>query len=122
MALTLKQTEPSADFQGLASLWFYTTLSPIFWGGLCHMTFRIFPCAVIGEEPACKCRRHGFNPWVGGRSPGGGNGNPLPYPFHGKLRGQRSLVGYSPWGHQRRTQLSVCVCVYTHTHTHLSGS
>ena len=30
MALTLKQTEPSADFQGLASLWFYTTLSPIF--------------------------------------------------------------------------------------------
>ena len=29
-ALTLKQTEPLADFQGLASLWFYTTISPIF--------------------------------------------------------------------------------------------
>ena len=69
MALTLKQTEPSADFQGLASLWFYTTLSPIFffffflW--LCHMTFRISPGGVIGKEPTCHCRRHkrcGFNP------------------------------------------------------------
>ena len=29
-----------------------------------------------------------------GRSPGGGNGNPLQYSSHG----QRSLVGYSPWG------------------------
>ena len=37
MAFTLKQTEPSADFQGLASLWFYTTLSPIFfWGAVPH--------------------------------------------------------------------------------------
>ena len=31
-----------------------------------------------------------------GRSPGGGNGNPLP----GKFHGQRSLAGYSPWGHK----------------------
>jgi len=34
-----------------------------------------------GKEPACQCRRHkkpGFNPWWG-RSPGGGNGNPLHY-------------------------------------------
>ena len=30
-----------------------------------------------------------------GRSPGGGNGNPLQYSSHG----QRSLVGYNPWGH-----------------------
>ena len=31
-----------------------------------------------------------------GRSPGGENGNAL----HGKSHGQRSLVGYSPWGHK----------------------
>ena len=31
-----------------------------------------------------------------GRSPGGGNGNPLQYSCHG----QRSLVGHSPWGHR----------------------
>ena len=31
-----------------------------------------------------------------GRSPGGGNGNPVFLP--GKFHGQRSLAGYSPWG------------------------
>ena len=31
-----------------------------------------------------------------GRSPGGGNGNPLQYFLHGKSHGQRSLAGCSP--------------------------
>ena len=35
-----------------------------------------------------------------GRSPGGGNGNPLTVFFSGKTHGQRSLVGYSPWDHK----------------------
>ena len=35
-----------------------------------------------------------------GRSPGGGNDNPLQYSFLGKSHGQRSLVGYSPWDHK----------------------
>ena len=34
-----------------------------------------------------------------GRSPGEGNGNPLQYSCLGKSHGQRSLAGYSPWGH-----------------------
>ena len=33
-----------------------------------------------------------------GRSPGGGNGNPLQYACLESPHGQRSLVGYSPWG------------------------
>ena len=33
-----------------------------------------------------------------GRSPGEGNGNPLPAFLPGKSHGERSLVGYSPWG------------------------
>ena len=33
-----------------------------------------------------------------GRSPGGGNGNPLQYSWPGESCGQRSLAGYSPWG------------------------
>ena len=33
-----------------------------------------------------------------GKSPRIGNGNPLFLP--GKFRGQRSLTGYSPWGHE----------------------
>ena len=35
-----------------------------------------------------------------GRSPGGGNGNPLQYFLPGKFHGQRSLAGYSPRGHK----------------------
>ena len=35
-----------------------------------------------------------------GRSPGGARGNPLQYSYLEKPHGQRSLVGYSPWGHK----------------------
>ena len=35
-----------------------------------------------------------------GRSPGEGNGNPLQYSCLGNPNGQRSLVGYSLWGHK----------------------
>ena len=33
-----------------------------------------------------------------GRSPGGGDGNPTPAFLPGQFHGQRSLLGYSPWG------------------------
>ena len=35
-----------------------------------------------------------------GRSPGEGKGNPLQYFCLGKSHGQKSLEGYSPWGHK----------------------
>ena len=35
-----------------------------------------------------------------GRSPGGGNGNPLQYSCLENPHGQRSLVGCSHWGHK----------------------
>ena len=34
-----------------------------------------------------------------GRSPGGGNGNPLQYSCMEKFHGKRRLAGYSPWSH-----------------------
>ena len=34
-----------------------------------------------------------------GRSPGGGHGTPTPVVLPGESHKQRSLVGYSPWGH-----------------------
>ena len=34
------------------------------------------------------------------RSPGGGHGNPLQYSCLKNPHGQRSMVGYSPWGHK----------------------
>ena len=36
-----------------------------------------------------------------GRSPGERNGNPLQYSYWEKSHGQRSLAGYSTWGHKR---------------------
>ena len=40
--------------------------------------------------------------WISGlaRSPGGEHDNPRQYSCLENLHGQRSLVGYSPWGHK----------------------
>ena len=43
-----------------------------------------------------------------GRSPGEGNGNLLWYFLPGESHGQRSLVGYGPWGRKESGVLSTC--------------
>ena len=55
------------------------------------------------KESAHNGKDMGWIPGVG-RSPGGGNDNPLQY--SGASRGQRSLLGYSPWVAKSQTQLS----------------
>ena len=40
------------------------------------------------------------------RSPGEGNDNPLQCSCLENPHGQRSLAGYSPWGHKSQTRLS----------------
>ena len=52
-----------------------------------------------GKETACQCRRPGFCPWVG-KIPWRREWRPTPVFLPGKSHGQRSLVGYSPWGHK----------------------
>ena len=42
------------------------------------------------------------------------NGNPLPVFLSGKSHGQRSLAGYSPWGHKVRTLLSYWASTLKH--------
>ena len=56
-----------------------------------------FPGDSDGEESACNVGDPGLISGLG-RSPGGGHGNPLQYPCLQNPHGQRSLVGYSPWG------------------------
>ena len=51
-----------------------------------------------------------------GRSPGEGNGNPFQYSCLDK-NGQRSLLGYSPWGHKESDMTEQCTHTHTHTHT-----
>ena len=61
-----------------------------------NIRWRGFPCDSAGKESACQCRRHKrceFDPWVG-KMPW----IPTPVFLTGESHGQRSLVGYSPWG------------------------
>ena len=48
-----------------------------------------------------ECRRPGFSSWVG-KIPWRRAWQPTPAFLHGESHGQRSLVGYSPWGHRVR--------------------
>ena len=50
-----------------------------------------------GKEFTCNAGDPGSIPGLG-RSPGDGNGQPTPAFLPGESHGQRSLVGYSPWG------------------------
>ena len=61
----------------------------VFWGGLHGGS--------DGKESSCNVADLGSVPGLG-RSPGGGHGNPLQYSRLENPQGQRSLVGYSPWG------------------------
>ena len=89
-----------------------------------------FPWGSVVKNPpvnAWDLRVLAWIPGWGGRSPGGGNDNPLLYscqdnPSHG----QSCLVGYSPWGHKEldRLRLSmhtlefrsfVCFCFFLKT-------
>ena len=52
-----------------------------------------------------QCRRLGFNPWVR-KIPWRREWQPTTVLFPGKSHGQRSLVGYGPWGHKSRMRLN----------------
>ena len=71
------------------------------------------------KESTCqcrRCRRLGFNPWVR-KIPWRRVWQPTPLFLPGESHKQRSLVGYSPWGHKkldRTEQLS--------SHTKSNGS
>ena len=60
---------------------------------------RGFPGGASGQESAGQCRkgkRCRFDPWVG-KIPWR---QPTPVFMPEESHGQRSLVGYSPWGHK----------------------
>ena len=66
------------------------TSSPVFLG---------FPGVSGSKKSTCNVGNLGSVPGLG-RSPGGGHGNPLQYSCLENPHGQRSLAGYSPWGHK----------------------
>ena len=61
-----------------------------------------FPSGTGGKEHTCQCRRqkrHRFSLWVG-KIPWSRKWQLTPVFLPGKFHGQRSLVGYSQWGHK----------------------
>ena len=59
-----------------------------------------FPSGTSGRKPTCQCRRYkrpGFDPWVR-KIPQRRKWQPTSVFLPGESLGQRSLVGYSPWG------------------------
>ena len=70
----------------------YITEAIPFWVGL--------PWWRSGKEFACQCRRLRFDSWVG-NIPWRRKWQPTLVFLPGKSYGQRSLVGYCPWGRKR---------------------
>ena len=60
------------------------------------------PRGTSGKKPACQCRRqkkHRFHPWFG-KIPWRRAWKSTALCFPGESHRQRSLVGYSSWGHK----------------------
>ena len=69
-----------------------------------------WPCSTVREATTSRCKRRGFDPWVG-KMPWGTKGQPTPVFL--PVEGQRSLVGYSPRG--RRESDTIEATYHAHT-------
>ena len=70
------------------------------------MKIRAFLVAQMVKNPPANTgdmRDMGSIPGLG-RSPGGGHGNPLQNSCLKNPHGEKSLAGYSPWGHKESTE------------------
>ena len=68
---------------------------------------------MVKNLSVCQCRslrRRGFNPWVG-KILQRRKWKPTPVFLAGKSPGQRSVAGYSPWGHK---ELDMTECTNMH--------
>ena len=61
--------------------------------------FTCFAGGTSGKESACQSRKCRFDPWVW-KIPWNRKWLPTPVFLPGKFHGQKSLVGYSSWGHK----------------------
>ena len=73
------------------------------------------PRWLSGKESACRCKRYrrcGFDPQVG-KLPWRRKWQPTPVFFPAKSHGQRSLVGYSPYGHKESDMIEELINTIT---------
>ena len=99
-----------------------------YWSDLHTHTLRIStgfedfsPFGSPGKESACqrrKRKRLEFHLWAG-KIPWRRAWPPTPVFLTGEFHGQRSLAGYSPWGHRAGLGWATNTHTHTHTHTHI---
>ena len=68
-----------------------------------------FPGGASGKEPACQCRRSRSDPWVG-KIPWRRAWQPCPVFLPRESHGQRSPVGYGPWG-RKESDMAKASCL-----------
>ena len=83
-----------------------------------------FPGGASGKESICQCRRHKrhrSDSWVG-KIPWRRARQPTPVFLPRESHGQRSLVGYNPWGHKQSdvTERTHCTRVHPEGQGHSS--
>ena len=79
-----------------------------------------FPGSLMGKELACqwrRCKKCRFDPWAG-KIPLK-EGMTTQYSYLENPHGQRSLVGYSPWGDKKSDMTERLTHTHTHTNTHI---
>ena len=80
-----------------------------------HFLYLMSPGSGSHKEPTCQCRRHEtLVQFLGWEEPQKRKWQPTSVSLPGESHGQRSLVGYSPWGHKESDS-------YAHT-TYLRAS
>ena len=89
----------------------YTASGNLLYDSGNSMASQVAPVVKNPPDKAGDIRAVGSIPGLG-RSPGGGHVNPLQYSCLENPHGQRSLVGYSPWG---RKELDMTEQLSTHT-------
>ena len=95
IGFTLKTSWKSKSVAWAGNLDFFLSITLIFPYFLIEL-----PRWTSGKESICQCRRcksHRFSPWVG-KTPWRRKWYPIPVFLPRESHGQRSLVGYSPWG------------------------
>ena len=128
MSLLLPNTELflSCDFylnlsQKVVSQFIYTKMFllaislflPLSLEWLPTLIFLGFPGGSDSKRIHLPCGRSGIDPWVG-KIPWRRKWQPTPVCLPGESHGQRSLVGYSPWGGKESDMTD-------HEHTHSSN-
>ena len=78
-----------------------------------------FPVGAVVKNLSANAINTGdrFSPWVG-KIPWRGEWLPTPVLLPGEFLGQRSLVGYSPWGH-KELDMAEQLSTHTYSQTHL---